>query len=89
MADLKQITFWMYSKEGASVPPKQAKALKQLLRWAGASSVRKLANGAINARFDSEERLMTAVREVLAPLEQLFGHPDLRSVWDNPFTTKP
>lgn len=79
--DDQYVTYWMYKSNDVRIPVKEARALLKLLRFAGAIQVWVLSNGAIEAKFRSYQHMHRAMKNVIGPLEILFGSHDLRSAY--------
>lgn len=75
----------MYRHDDVSIRKEEAKALRALLKVAGATRVVHMKNGAINATFKTWKAVEKANKDLIVPLETLFGDKDLRSAFDNPF----
>jgi hypothetical protein len=63
------LTFWT---SGSSIHDKQVKALKTLLKLAGATTVRKMANGSIQSEWKDWKSMEKANKDILTPLQMLF-----------------
>lgn len=81
---IPQITYWKYEKD-VGLPKRESKALRTLLKFSGADTVKINKNGTVTARFTTWKKLEKANFEIIAPLEILFRSDTTRSVFTNPF----